>query len=105
MKLLTFIFALVPTLAFAQDKVDQAPTIPIEILGWVMATLALLTTISKFLAFVAVKTANTYDNKVADILSKVLGLAGKLIDTFTANERPATVVPAVAVDIKLAKKK
>ena len=81
--------------AFAQDTPEAASwlapilaKVPFDLLAWVFASLALLTAISKFLAFVASKTANTVDDKIALWFGKICGWIGKLLDIATANERP-----------------
>lgn len=56
----------------------------VTIIAWVLATFGLLQAISAFLSFVAEKTKNTTDNKIANYFAKALEVGKKLIDFFTA---------------------
>lgn len=58
-----------------------------ELIAWVLATLAVLKGASTFLNFVAEKTKNTWDNKVAKGFAWFIGVAGKLIDQLIGNSR------------------
>ncbi len=60
----------------------------LTIIAWVMAVFALLTSVSKFLTFVAAKTKNTKDDTYIGYFSKALEGLAKLIDYLTANTRP-----------------
>ena len=62
--------------------------IPLEILAWVGASLALLKALSAFFTFVAKKTANTWDNKVATAFAKLILFLSWLIDAISGNSKP-----------------
>ena len=60
----------------------------VSIIAWVLATFALLKSVSTFLNFLSKKTANKSDDAIAGYLSTGLGYGSKLLDLVTANTRP-----------------
>jgi hypothetical protein len=58
-----------------------------EIVAWVLATFAFLKGASTFFTFVANKTKNTWDNKVANGFAWFMSACGKIIDQFIGNSR------------------
>lgn len=60
----------------------------VKIVAWVLAVFAVLASLSKFFTFVAAKTKNATDDKLANVFAKVLDGLAKVIDAVTANDKP-----------------
>lgn len=77
----------------AEQVLEEAPVIPDlslfgKILAWVVAVNLLLGGLAAGLAKVKDITATKADDNLYDIISKVAGFLGKVLDMATANSRP-----------------
>ena len=63
-------------------------TMPVETILWVLAVLGVLKSISTFLDFLASRTKNTTDDKIAKGFNSVLKIGSWFVDLITANTKP-----------------
>lgn len=59
----------------------------LDVVGMVLAVLALMSGLSKFLEFVKDKTSTQLDNKMYEYLNKGISLIQKLLDLFMGNPK------------------
>lgn len=59
----------------------------LDVVGMVLAVLALMSGLSKFLEFVKDKTSTQMDNKMYEYLNKGISMIQKLLDLFMGNPK------------------
>lgn len=59
----------------------------LDVVGMVLAVLALMSGLSKFLEFIKDKTSTQADNKLYEYLNKGIAIVQKLLDLFMGNPK------------------